>query len=155
MLPVLPASDHTVACAPPTLPTREQIVRLQSAMAQLPQVALRIEHTFGPGFYARTMFIPADTVVVGKVHATENSFILVSGTLALATDDGFVEITGPHHSVGRIGIKRAVVAITDVVCMNVHVTDETDLAKIEASVIFPEAATLEGNREELAWSGQQ
>jgi hypothetical protein len=120
-------------------PSREQILALQAQMQRLPQADIPTEHTFGPGFYARTIHIAAGTVLVGKVHATEHLFIVSKGTIALATEDGTQTVSAPFQCVARPGLKRVGVALTDVVCTNVHITDETDLQRLEADLIIPEA----------------
>lgn len=142
-------ADHpTTALASPA-PTRAQIERLQATMAGLPQEDIPVEHTFGPGFYARTITIKAGTVLVGKVHATEHLFIVSKGAIALATEDGTITVQAPYQCVARPGLKRVGVALTDVVCTNVHITDETDLQRLEAELIVPEALTAPAAREVL------
>lgn len=132
------AVPEAALAAVPKAPTRDQILRLQSAIAVMPQVDLPPEHTFGPGFYVRTIRIPAGTVLVGKIHKTEHLFVLSEGILEVATEDGVARLEAPYQAVCRPGLKRVGVAITDVVCSNLHITTETDLAKIEAAVIEPE-----------------
>lgn len=130
-------------------PTREQIERLQATMAGLPQADIPVEHTFGPGFYARTIRIEAGTVLVGKVHATEHLFLISKGTIALATEDGTQTVSAPFQCVARPGLKRVGYALTDVVCTNVHITEETDLARLEAALIVPEALAAPDHVEAL------
>lgn len=120
-------------------PTRQQIQRLEAQMRALPQVAIQPLHTFGPGFYARTIVIPAGATLTGKVHATEHIFILSRGELSVATEDGVQRIKAPFQMVCRPGLKRAGYAHTEVECTNVHITTETDLAQLEADLIEPEA----------------
>ena len=108
-------------------------------MRQMPQVEIPTSHTFGPGFYARTITIPAGAALVGKVHATEHIFILSRGELAVATEDGVQVVRAPFQQVCRPGLKRAGHAITECVVTNVHITELTDLAALEAELIQPEA----------------
>lgn len=130
-------------------PSREQIEYLQATMAGLPQAEIPVEHTFGPGFYARTIRIKADTVLVGKVHATEHLFLISKGTIALATEDGMQTVSAPFQCVARPGLKRVGYALTDVVCTNVHITEETDLALLEEQLIVPELLAAPESREVL------
>lgn len=121
-----------------TVPGRQKIERLEAAMRQLPQIDIPVKNTFGPGFYARTITIPAGATLTGKVHATEHVFIVSKGELLVVTEDGEQHIRAPFQVVCRPGLKRAGHALTDVECTNVHITDETDLAKLEAELILPE-----------------
>jgi hypothetical protein len=118
---------------------RERIYRLEGAMRQMPQKTIEPEHTFGPGFYARTMRIPAGTVLTGRVHSTEHLFALSQGEMLLATEDGSVHVKAPFQCVARPGTKRVGYAVTDSIVTNFHLTSETDLAKLEAALIVPEA----------------
>lgn len=122
--------------------TREQIQRLQGEMAKLPQVELPTEHFFADGMYCRSLFRPAGTLIVGKVHRREHFYVICSGTVKVTGDDGVKEITGPQVIVSKPGTKRAVLALTDATCLTVHRTDETDLDAIEREVIEPEPEAL-------------
>lgn len=128
---------------------RPQIERLETAMRQLPQIEIQVKHTFGPGFYARTITIPAGATLTGKVHATEHVFIVSKGELLVVTDDGEQHIRAPFQTVCRPGLKRAGHALTEVECTNVHITDETDLARLEAHLIVPECLAAPARQEAL------
>ncbi len=123
-------------------PSREQIVRLQTEMAKMPQVELPTEHFFADGMYCRVLFRPAGTLIVGKVHRKEHLYIICSGTIKVTTDDGVKEITGPRVIVSKPGTKRAVLALTDATCLTVHRTDKTDLDEIEEEMVEPEEIAL-------------
>jgi hypothetical protein len=113
------------------------IEQLQTQMLSMPQLEMPVEHTHGPGFYARTIHIPAGATLVGRVHTTEHIFLLSKGSLLVATEDGEQELTAPCQLVCRAGLKRAGHAMTDCVVTNVHITDETDLAELEAMLVEP------------------
>jgi hypothetical protein len=118
--------------------TREQVQRLQSEMAKLPQVELPTEHYFADGMYCRVVARPAGTLIVGKVHRKEHFYIVCSGTVRVTTDDGLKDITGPAVLISQPGTKRAVFAMTDATCLTVHRTDNTDIDEIERELIEPE-----------------
>ena len=123
-----------------TAPTREQIYRLEDAISAGPTVDVgsRTSHTYGPGFYARTLTLKEGEPLTGKIHATEHIFILSKGELLVATEDGKQHLKAPFQMVCRPGLKRAGYALTDVVVTNIHITEETDLVKLEAALIEPE-----------------
>jgi hypothetical protein len=54
--------------------SKEQIERLQTEMAALPQLELVTEHSFSPGMYLRKVYRPAGTLIVGKVHKEPHFF---------------------------------------------------------------------------------
>src|SRR4051812_12898423 len=110
---------------PPKAPSRDQVARLQAEMAQLPQVELPTDHFFSNGMYARRMAAPAGTVIVGKAHKAEHLFIVASGTIAVTTDVGVREVHAGEVICAKPGTKRVGMAITDVVVINVHRSNET------------------------------
>lgn len=130
-------------------PMRERVQRLQAEMAKLPQVELPTDHFFAGGMYARRMFAPAGTVIVGKVHKAEHFFIVASGVIAVTTDDGIKELRAGDVLCAPPGTKRAGTAITDVVVINVHRSNETNLDALEAELIEPEVEALFDARNHL------
>lgn len=117
--------------------TRHKLYEMQSLVAEnLPPVDCPLQHVFAPGAVARTIFIPAGTVIVGKIHKHKHLNILSSGRVTVVTESaGRETLEGPLTMVSEPGTKRAVYAHTDVVWTTIHLTNKTDLAEIEAEVI--------------------
>lgn len=101
-----------------------RVDNLHNLMAQMPQApGMKTEHAFAGGMYCRRIEIPAGVAIVSKVHKTEHLFIGVSGRLQVA-GQGPDYILGPGDVIpSPVGTKRAVLALTDVVCMTIHKTD--------------------------------
>ena len=115
---------------------RQRLYQLQAALGDFPEANCPLQHVFAPGAYARTIFIPAGTVIVGKIHKHQHLNILSQGSVSVFTEAGGVErLTGPLTMVSPAGTKRAVYAETDAVWTTIHLTNETDLEKIEDEVI--------------------
>lgn len=123
-------------------PSLADIVQLQGLCAQLPQADLPVEHSFLPGQYLRRMSMPAGALVVGKRHRFRHALI-VSGHVTIRTADGMVELQGFHVIDSPPGMKRAIYAHAPSELVTVHLTDETDLERIEALVIMPDDEPLE------------
>jgi hypothetical protein len=132
---------------------RTQILTLQDAMEQalaageLDPAACPVTHHFAPGAYGREIFIPAGSLVVGKIHKHAHLNVISQGECSVYTEDGIREFKAPHTFVSQPGTKRVVLARTDLVWTTVHVTNETELDKIEDYVIaksYDELAQLEG-----------
>ncbi|WP_116324661.1 hypothetical protein [Cupriavidus taiwanensis] len=126
---------------------RAKVRRLESAVNEQPQVDCPVRHHFAPGLYAREIFIPAGTVLVGAVHKTENLAVLSAGRLQLVTDDGVVEISAPHTLTVRPGQKNAALALEDAVWTNFFPTDETDPDKLVEILSESKACELLGGSE--------
>lgn len=72
------------------------------------------------GVYARSMFIPANTILTGKIHTTESISILAQGTIKISNGSESYQITAPHILVDKPGIKRLGVTLSDVTFITIH-----------------------------------
>jgi hypothetical protein len=139
----LPAAPPETAT--PARSIREQILRFEAALAQLPGATvgdtdtLPLTHSFADGCYVRQIFIPAGMMLTGKIHKHSHPNFLMLGEVLVATEFGGVEhLRAPLAMISQAGTKRAVYALTDTWWITVHVTAERDLARIEEHVIAPD-----------------
>jgi hypothetical protein len=119
----------------PNIPLRQRVENLQREISKLPQYEPKTTHTFHAGMYCREVWRPAGVLVVGKVHKKEHFYLIVSGTVAITTDDGVQLVTGPHLLCSTPGTKRAVYAETDALCMTFHVVDAKTIEDAEAELV--------------------
>jgi mannose-6-phosphate isomerase-like protein (cupin superfamily) len=124
--------------APARPPMRARVEALQAELAKLPQFEPETRHYFHAGMYCRSVFRPAGVLVVGKVHKQEHFYVVASGTVAVTTDDGMQEITGPSVLLSRPGTKRAVLALTDATCLTFHVTQAKTPEAAEHELVEPD-----------------
>ena len=110
---------------------REVVNSLEIEMLKMPQLDLPIKHYFSPGLYARELFIPAGTLLTGKVHKFEHLNIMSQGDMSVLTENGIKRVQAPFTIVSPAGTKRIAFAHTDTVWTTIHATEETDLDKIE------------------------
>ncbi len=118
-----------------SLPARAAIERLESAMRELPQIELETRHHFSQGMYCRELSIPKGVCLVGKAHKQRHFFMLLKGRILLSDGAEAKEVCAPAIFSCEAGTKRAGLALEDVVCVNIHRTDLTDLDAIEAEQI--------------------
>lgn len=104
------------------------IYRLEAELLRLPQIEMPVDHDFCNGLYARTMHIPAGTVLTGAVHKDESFFVVRRGELIVTTDNGTAQVGPGFMSVTRPNTKRAGIALTDVEVTTFHAnpTNETN-----------------------------
>ena len=104
------------------------IYQLEAELLKLPQVDMPVDHAFCAGLYARTMHIPAGTVLTGAVHREESFFLVRKGDLIVSTDNGPKRLGPGDMSISKIGTKRAGIALTDVEVTTFHAnpTNEQD-----------------------------
>ena len=123
----------------PNVPLSQRVENLQREISKLPQYEPKTTHTFHAGMYCREVWRPAGVLVVGKVHKKEHFYLIVSGTVAITTDDGVQLVTGPHLLCSTPGTKRAVYAETDALCMTFHVVDAKTIEDAEAELVETDA----------------
>lgn len=117
-------SDHCV-------PSRAKIDALEVAVGAMQQVDLHTTHELAGGVYARTIVIPAGTVLVGCVHKKDHINVF-QGDITAWTDEGMKRFTGHHVIPGSAGIKRAGYAHTETVWTTLSHTENNDLADLAA-----------------------
>lgn len=144
MSAVAPLTDAALEELPG--PSRETILKFQAYLATYPQRDCPLKHSFAPGMYAREIFLPADTFIVGKIHKHAHLNIVTRGRCTVVTEFGRREIdatNGPVTFTSEAGAKRALYVHEDTVWTTVHRTDQTDLAEIEREIIAPTYAELD------------
>lgn len=132
---------------------REQILRLEGMLKELqnrgeiPSIEseCKLTHHFAPingqygcCTYAREIFLPKGSIVIGKIHKHEHLNFIMKGKVSVATEFGKKYFEAPCVFVSELGLKRAVYAEEDTIWVTVHLTQynsEADLDKIEDEVI--------------------
>lgn len=114
----------------------QQINYLVNEMAKMPQIPCPLKHHFAPGLYLREIFMPADTIVIGRVHKTSHFNILVKGACLIVHDDGTrEELRAPMVFVSQAGVQKVLYITEDMIWMTTHPSDETDLEKLDAMLV--------------------
>ena len=107
------SASSIVRPLPPMSADSVAIVReFEDAVLQLPQVKINTEHALHAGMYARTIMIPAGTVITG-VQIKIPTILIVSGDALFYGDDGTTQFTGYHVTLGAVGRKQAIYALAD------------------------------------------
>lgn len=119
--------------------SREALLLLEEAISTMndPLPGDITSDTFAPGVYARTMRLPKDAVVVGKIHRHAHFNFLLKGVVSVASEFHSETFEAPRMWVSEPGIKRAIHALEDVEWVTIHPnpTDTEDMQIIEESVI--------------------
>lgn len=127
-----------------SLPTRDQITRLQEAMLPIQSDQPEPRHFFAPGMYLRELTIPAGMLMVGKIHKHAHFLMVLKGRAEVISEFGRMVVEAGHIAVSPPGVKRVVLALEEVQFVTVHTnaTDTEDLALIEAEHIEREELAL-------------
>lgn len=105
-----------------------------------------LKHIFAPGAYGRQITVPPRHWVIGKIHKHAHLNFVMKGRCVVLTEEGPMVIQAPYSFVSSPGTKRVVLALEELVWSTVHLTDSTDLQKIEDEVIaksYTEFDTIE------------
>jgi len=94
-----------------------------------------LKHSFADGCYIREVFNPKGELLVTKIHKVTHPFFLMKGDMSILMEDGIKRIRAPHYGITPAGTKRIIYCHQDCVFVTVHVTELTDIAKIEEEVI--------------------
>ena len=98
------------------------------------------DEKYGCCTYAREMFIPKGTLIIGKIHRHQHLYFISKGKVTVYTEFGEKHLEAPCTFVSEVGLKRAVYAHENTLWTTVHLTEfekEAELDKIEQEVIAP------------------
>lgn len=122
--------------------TAKSIKDFQDFASNFPQVEYPVFHHYSDHVYLREFHMPAGHYVIGKEHRTRHLNILSKGRCTVWTVHGRYDLnadSGPVIFESMAGVKKIVLAYTDIVWITVHQTDETDLDRLENEMITPDS----------------
>ena len=117
------------------IPMRAKVLALEDVVRGMEQMPLKTGHYFADSMYARELFQPADSVVIGKVHKREHFFIVLSGAIKVVVDEATEIVRAPKVLVSKAGAKRAIYALEDSTYLTVHKTKKKNVDKIEKEIV--------------------
>lgn len=130
----------------------EKLKRLDEAVAQLPQLTMKLSHSFirdpdtGLILYVREVMLPAlpfpdAAIYTTRTHRKESPFAILQGRVIVVDDKGKqTEMRAGHRGVNLAGTKRAIIVLEDTVWATYHITKHTNVAEIERELaIEPDA----------------
>lgn len=83
-----------------------------------------LTHTFTPGLYSRTIFMPKGTLVTSLIHRTEHQFAVLAGcAMVKVKEDQWERICAPYIGVTKPGTRRILYIEEDCVWTTFHATD--------------------------------
>lgn len=124
--------------------SREGVMLIQKMLEDAVEISdgweehFPLTHRFADGVYAREMFLPAGSIIVGKIHRFGHLNILTQGKCIVLTEFGVERLEAPCTFTSKPGTKRVVGTIEDTVWTTLHGVnaDEVDaIDKIEDRII--------------------
>lgn len=118
---------------------RDKIMDIQDKLSLAPGSmfgdCFPLKHSFVDGAYVREIFMPKGLLLTSKIHKITHPYFIMSGDVSVMTEEGTVRLKAPYQGITKSGTKRVLYIHEDTVWVTVHVTKETDLAKIEEEII--------------------
>jgi hypothetical protein len=116
----------------------QQIAYLGHQLGKFPQTECPLKHHFAPGVYVREIAMPAETIIIGHIHKTEHLNILIQGACYIVHEDNTrEELRAPMTFVSKAGVQKVLYITENMIWQTVHVTDETDIERLEAMLTEP------------------
>ena len=96
-----------------------------------------LKHTFADGIYIRQMDMQAGSVVIGAIHNHLHAWFLLTGSLAVVTEDTTEEFISPCYVLATPGSKRVIYALEDSIFVNIHKNPDNikDIKKLEDEIV--------------------
>ena len=96
-----------------------------------------LKHTFADGIYVRQMDMNANSMVVGAIHNHLHVWFLLTGHLAVVTEDTTEEFIAPCYVLATPGSKRVIYAIEDSIFVNIHKNPNNikNIKKLEDDIV--------------------
>jgi len=123
------------------------VAALEQASLQRPQVDIPTYHHFHAGMYARTIMIPANTVLTGALIKIA-TLLIVNGEVIAYTADGPIHLIGYHVIPAEAGRKQAFAAVVDTILTMVFPTSAKSVEEAEEE--FTDEAAILFSRNEGA-----
>lgn len=112
----------------------KRVDELEVAMMAFPAAAFPIRHEYLPGMYIKTGIFAAHTLVTGEEHTTRHPWVMLRGSMTIATPDGPVTLTGPCRGITEPGTRRVAVVHEETEFSTFHATDLMDPEEIKAAI---------------------
>jgi len=99
------------------------------------QVHLETKHHFSLGIYARELFIPKGSMIVGKLHKCPQLNIMTKGDISVLVGEEIKRLQAGAIVSSPAGTQRVAFAHEDSVWITILATNETDVDVIEDKFI--------------------
>ena len=103
------------------------------------------DHSFPPGLYVRSIFLPAGSILVGKLHRYAHHNYISQGRVTVLTEEGGLQmLTAPCQMTSPAACKRLIYVHEDTIwtVMHPNTSDTQDLELLELEHIALNYAEL-------------
>ncbi len=111
------------------------IQKAEEDWLKLPQVDCPLVHLFSDNAYFRLICMAAGSYIIGHKHRTKHFNVVLQGRATVMMDGEVHEIVAPAIFESQPGVRKVLYIHEDTIWGTLHVTPETDLAKLENLLI--------------------
>ena len=116
---------------------QSQVDALEQRIMDMPPAECPVVHRFTPGLYIREILMPKGTLITSKIHLTEHPYVISKGTVYVFIEGvGWKKYVAPYTGITKPYTRRILFIEEDTIWTTFHVTEETDLAKLEEQLIL-------------------
>jgi quercetin dioxygenase-like cupin family protein len=94
-----------------------------------------ISHHFSDGVYAKQMYLEKGHIAITHSHNYDHLSILAQGEVDIALNGIKTRFTAPCCIDIKAGIEHSIEALADSVFFCIHATSETDINKVDETLI--------------------
>lgn len=123
----------------------QRIDELEAYMYQFDGVECPLDHQFTPGLYARSILMPAGTLVVSMIHKEEHPYDVLVGSAYVFIEGEWERIRAPHTGVTKAGTRRVLYIEDDCVWRTFHSIKVMPVSKSKEDIL----AAVEANFDDL------
>lgn len=123
----------------------QRIDELEAYMYQFDGVECPLDHQFTPGLYARSILMPAGTLVVSMIHKEEHPYDVLVGSAYVFIEGEWERIQAPHTGVTKAGTRRVLYIEDDCVWRTFHSIKVMPVSKSKEDIL----AAVEANFDDL------
>lgn len=123
----------------------DRLDALECELMKHPAADCPVHHTFTPGLYSRSIYMPAGSIVTSKIHLTAHQYVVSQGVaMVMVEGEEWVRIAAPYLGITKPGTKRVLVILEDMIWTTFHPTELRDVDEIERTIIFDHREHLAG-----------
>ncbi len=120
--------------------TRDKIALLEETMLvskDLVEPICPLVHQFSDGVYVREITMPTGSIILGKEHTTKHFNVISKGACVLVDIETgeLTDIIAPMTFESVAGVRKLLYIVSECVWSTIHVTEETDIEKLEATLV--------------------
>lgn len=107
-------------------PPRLDLDECEAHLLTLPPVDCPVTHSFVPGFYVRTIFMPKGTILASRIHAHRNPFWITKGVVEVQANGVTETLRAPHIGITEPGTRRLLYIHEDCVWTTFHANPDDE-----------------------------